>query len=449
MLNTNHPLVAAFAAGPIFVSQDSAPLVQSYLTELVKHADFSKITQGESASANDDGFWFAADDWRARYRPYNIVNGILQIPVKGVLLHNFPYTFYDWATGYEYILRAFQRGCEDFKAGNIKGIAFVCDSPGGHVAGCFDAVDKMSTLKAECGVPVAGFAHESAYSACYAVITVADPGKIWVSKTGGVGSIGVVTGHLDVSGAMEKGGLKYTFIFAGKHKVDGNPYEPLSEDVKARIQARIDELYEVFVSTVARNRGLEEQAVRDTEALCFTATQAVSNKLADKIGSLDDAVSAFAGELSSTSGEEVMSVPQDTAAEQTAAIESALAAANAKAATDQAAAVAAAVAADRERQKAITGCEEAKGRAALANHIALNTEMSVEDAKAMLAAAPTEAAPTANGKSPFETAMEQTPNPEAGAQAGNGDEAKDDADEMFALVSGFGLRGTKPAGSKA
>lgn len=42
----------------------------------------------------------------------------------------------------------------------------------------------------------------------------------------------------------------------------------------------------------------------------------------------------------------------------------------------------------KARIKAITACDEAKGRESLAEHIAFNTSMSADDAKAMLAASP-------------------------------------------------------------
>jgi hypothetical protein len=48
-----------------------------------------------------------------RLRPYIVQNGILLIPVKGVLLHDFPYQLFDYATGYEYIGKAFERGLGD------------------------------------------------------------------------------------------------------------------------------------------------------------------------------------------------------------------------------------------------------------------------------------------------------------------------------------------------
>ena len=74
--------------------------------------------------------------------------------------------------------------------------------------------------------------------------------------------------------------------------------------------------------------------------------------------------------------------------------------------------------AERNRISAIMSCDEAKGRPALANKLALGTSMSAEDAKGILAAAATEtpaAAPVAATANAFENAMNSTPNPGIGA----------------------------------
>ncbi|WP_242137027.1 S49 family peptidase [Sphingomonas sp. TREG-RG-20F-R18-01] len=440
-MKTN-PLMARFAGQEALVEPSQTARFESCLAEAIAHPRY-----GEMASIDGSAdFWTEEGSW---CRPYIVQNGILQIPVKGVLLNNFPYALGDWATGYEYIWEAFKRGCGDYVTGAVRGIALVEDTPGGMVAGCFDTVDKMIALRDQVGVPVAAFAHESAYSAGYAMALVADPGQIYVSRTGGVGSIGVVTSHMSVAGAMEKAGLVFTYISSDPSKVEGNPYQDLSPAAKARIQVRIDELYGIFVAAVARSRGLGESVIReDLKAYCYTATQAVSNGLADKIGSLEDATSAFAGfldDLSDTQGEEAMTTPV-TAVDQ-AAIDTAVATAIAAERAAAADAAATAVAADRERQKAITGHAEAEGRGALASHFALNTSMSVEDAVASLKAAPKESAATPNTTNTgFTAAMDNTPNPEVGANKDGDttvDEARANGDDVLALIGNTGLRGFK------
>lgn len=283
----NSTWLARFANEPALVAPHLRDRFESNLAAL------GAQLQGELVNAKGEGdeFWTELGPYSSkRLRPYIVRDGILLVPVKGVLLNGFPYQLFDLATGYEYIWKAFDRGIED---PDVDGIAFVVDSPGGMVAGNFDLVDHIFEHRGE--KPLRAFAAESAYSAAYSIASAAD--RIIVSRTGGVGSIGVVTSHLDVSKAMDDIGFKVTFIHAGKHKVDGNPYEALPEDVKARIQARVDELYGVFVDTVARNRNLDAVAVRATEALTYTATQAIEIKLADAVGALDAALADFAADI--------------------------------------------------------------------------------------------------------------------------------------------------------
>jgi hypothetical protein len=96
------------------------------------------------------------------------------------------------------------------------------------------------------------------------------------------------------------------------------------------------------------------------------------------------------------------------------------------ASTDTAAAQAEARQAERARIAGITSSDEAKGREKLASHLALNTDLSVDSAKAILAAAPVEkaeppATTTKAGTNPFQQAMDAGKHPNVGADAGTGD----------------------------
>jgi signal peptide peptidase SppA len=423
----HNSLLASFDLQPSLIAVDMKGMFEACLARA--SSILESLEKAEAPAVMADDFWFDASDWRSVYRPYIVKDGVLLIPIKGVLLHDFGYQLGSWATGYTYIWKAFERGLAD---GNVRGIALIIDSPGGHVAGNFDLVDKMFTARGE--KPIRAFAAESAYSAAYSIASAAD--KVIVSRTGGVGSIGVVTFHIDISKAMDASGIKMTFIHAGKHKVDGNAYEALLDDVKDRIQARIDELYGVFVSTVARNRGMDESAVRKTEALTFTATQAKSNGLADEIGSLEDSTAAFAAELFPDEGDDDMSTQDKTAADKAA-----LDTARAEGRTEgekagREAGMTEGATAERARVKAILGSEEAKGREDLASHYAFDTDDAPEKAIAAMAKAPKADAKTKEpkGKEPnrFEKAMGDTPNPVVGSDSEQGSEDPDDVDGIFA-----------------
>ena len=443
-----NPLLARFQDEPTLVDPHRSAWFESCIhgasTELASVQAQARAA-GEVMSDDDENWWGEPGTFQSWLRPYIVRDGVLQIPVKGVLLHDFPYALYNWATGYDYIWRAFERGMSD---GNVRGIALIVDSPGGMVAGCFEMVDKMFAMRGT--KPIAGFAAESAYSAAYATICVVDPGKLYVTRTGGVGSIGVVTSHVDMSAMMDRQGVKVTFIHAGKHKVDGNPYEALPDAVKARIQARIDDLYGVFTASVARNRGLDEQAVRDTEALTFGASDALSNGLADKIGSLDDALADFSASLNPEHGDETMA--DITQAEHETALASARTEAHAAGVTEGAATGRTEGAtAERTRIATILDSEEAKTRPAAARMLAFDTDKDPESARASLSKLPVEAVAAAAAAEPtagapagmFEAGMNGVKQPDISAES----DAESDADaaDPINLARSFGLAGVSTA----
>lgn len=437
----NNPLLSRLNQEELLVDPSRKDWFESCLHGIMSHANSDKFLQSMSdlAANNDDGFWPAPDDWKAQYRPYIVKNGVLQIPVFGVLLNRFSFQVGSWATGYTYILRCFLRGMEDPE---VKGIAFICETPGGVVAGNFELVDKMFEYR---GVkPMMAFAAEYAYSAGYSIASVAD--KISVTRTGGVGSIGVVTAHVDYSSAMEKAGIKVTFIYAGDYKVEGNAYEKLPAGAKARIQARIDKLYAIFTSTVARNRAMDEEKVIATKALTYTGEDAIEVGLADQVGIFEESLGAFTRSLNDNDdgGEEDENMATYTQEQ----FDKAVADARTETAASNTSAVSAArtegMAAAMTRFSAIVNSEEGKKRPKAAMSLATKTSMagvSAEDIVATLADMPEEQAVTepkkpegqqdqgSQQRNHFNDAMSKD-NPNVGggnAEGGDGDGKGDEA----------------------
>jgi signal peptide peptidase SppA len=178
---------------------------------------------------------------------------------------------------------------------SVRGVILDVDSPGGEVGGLFDLVEQINAIRSANAKPLWAVANEGALSAAYAIACAAD--RLYVTRTGEVGSIGVVAVHVDESGADAKAGLAWTFVFAGDRKVDGNAHEPLSERARATIQADVDRLYSEFCGLVAANRGLSPEAVRGTNAAIYRGELAIRAGLADRLGTLDLAIAEMAAEL--------------------------------------------------------------------------------------------------------------------------------------------------------
>lgn len=437
----NAPLLEQITQNALLIDESAADLFRASIEHIVAHEHAASfLGTAVSMASDDEDFWPTTDsDWRSAYRPYVIKDGILQIPVMGVLLNRFPWQLGRWATGYTYIEKALARGLAD---ANVKGFAYIHHSPGGEVAGNFELGDKMFAARSV--KPARSFAADASYSASYSLASAA--GEIVVTRSGGVGSIGVVTAHVDYSEALKQEGIKVTFIFAGKHKVDGNAYEKLPESVKSRIQERINRTYGVFTAAVARNRSMDETAVRATEALTYDASDAIGVGLADRVGSLEDEMVLFSTEVAA--GEDQMAndatdkgIPQATHDQ---AVTAARAEGKAEGVKEGANAATA-------RIKAITTSDAAKTRPNAAMKLALNDKLAAVDADGiveMLADMPEEkaaAVPEGEDKDKakkegegkdkakrnhFDEAMGNGTGVEANGEGGDGDDDKDDAEKM-------------------
>ncbi|MBX3657583.1 MAG: S49 family peptidase [Ramlibacter sp.] len=177
---------------------------------------------------------------------------------------------------------------------DVAAILLDVDSPGGESGGVFDLADRIraaSRIK-----PVWAVANDMAFSAAYALASAAS--RVFVARTGGVGSIGVIAMHIDQSVKDTKDGVRYTAVFAGERKNDLNPHEPISDKAHAVLKAEVDRVYDLFVETVARHRGLDADAVRATEAGLFFGPDAVAAGLADAVGGFDDALDQLTQSLS-------------------------------------------------------------------------------------------------------------------------------------------------------
>lgn len=176
---------------------------------------------------------------------------------------------------------------------SVEGIVLDIDSPGGEAGGVFELGER---IRAADGVkPVWAIASDTAFSAAYAIGCAAS--RLLVSRTGGVGSIGVIAMHVDQTARDAQQGYRYTPITAGDHKNDFSPHEKLGPEAHARLQAEVDRLYSMFVDHVAAMRRLDADAVRATEAGIYFGADAVTSGLADAVGSLDAVLAEFSSFL--------------------------------------------------------------------------------------------------------------------------------------------------------
>ena len=218
-----------------------------------------------------------------------IADGVAIIPVLDTLVNRGAWLdSRSGLTSYEGIAAQLRAAGQDPE---VRSVLLDISSPGGEAAGMAGLADLIRSVRQT--KPVTAFVNDMAASAAYGIASAAN--EIVISPTSIVGSIGVVMLHADRSGELAAQGVKPTLIFAGSHKVDGNPFEPLSDAVRADLQASVDAHYRQFLDTVAQGRGrkLTADMARATEARTFIGLEAISLGLADRIASFDEVLASL------------------------------------------------------------------------------------------------------------------------------------------------------------
>lgn len=372
---------------------------------------------------------------RADRKSFVYQDGFAVIPIHGALLNRFAYSW-GFVTGYQAIRRQLNAALED---DDVKTIIFDVDSPGGAVAGNIELADEIRAsreIKPSLAVVDAVCASAAMPLASAATQVVAIP-------SARIGSIGVYVMHMDVSGAMEKAGVKVSYIEAPEDgmKTSGTPFRALSDSERAEFQASVNKSYDRFVACLTANRGISDSAVRETKGRVFDADEALALGLIDAVRTPSEAVSSFLAELAdddTTEEDEDMNAKTGTVGSTAAAPAAAAPATTTTevASAPSADAIQTAIAADRQRVASIKALPESAKLPKLADQLALSGA-SVEDAKASLTAAigdlpePAAAAPAAgataaapvDGTNHLAAAMGQTEQPNVGAGTGTGQAA--------------------------
>lgn len=169
---------------------------------------------------------------------------------------------------------------------NIKGVLLSVDSPGGAVSPSIEIAYAIKRLKEKKPVVVYAqgtMASGSYYASIWANEIIANPGAM-------VGSIGVIMQGADLSGIMEKVGVKTQVVKAGLYKQIGTPDRQWTDFEVNELNKVIQGTYDMFSKDVADARGLD-YAKRDTyaNAHIFTALQAKTVGLIDALGVKYDA----------------------------------------------------------------------------------------------------------------------------------------------------------------
>lgn len=217
----------------------------------------------------------------------NRAGGIAVIPVFGAIVE-WPHQIdmCEGGTSARQISRAMAEAEAD---DTVDQILMVFGTPGGSVYGVQETGEDIRRVAAK--KTVVGVAQSLAASAGYWLLSQCT--EAYCSPGGEVGSIGVYSGHEDISKAMEMAGVKIELFSAGEYKTEGHPFGPMTDEGKAYQLQRAQDYYRAFTSAVAKGRRVSVDQVRDGmgKGRVLGAKAAMDAGMLDGIATMDEVLS--------------------------------------------------------------------------------------------------------------------------------------------------------------
>lgn len=213
------------------------------------------------------GGWAMRDTWPGQGRDH-----IAQVRIEGTITED------------DELLERLKQIAE---AEAVKGVILTIDSPGGTTAGgeaIYEAVRRIAEKK-----PVAAQVGTLAASAGYMIASATD--HIVARQSSIVGSIGVLVQFPDLTGLMDKVGIKLEEVKSSPLKAEPSPFNPTTDEERAMIRAMIMDSYDWFVGLVTERRPLSRTEVLAlADGSVFTGRQALDRKLVDALGGEEQAI---------------------------------------------------------------------------------------------------------------------------------------------------------------
>lgn len=365
---------------------------------------------------------------------YDVENrdGVAVLHVVGPLFrYANMFTALSGATSYDLLARDFAKAVDD---PNIRSIVLNIDSPGGEAAGVSEFADQIASAR---GIkPIVAYVDGSAASAAYWIASAAD--EIVANDMAVIGSIGVVASVDDTRERDAKAGVKRYEIVSAQSP--DKRLDVATDDGRAKIQALVNSLADIFIDKVAQNRGVDREAVLKNygQGGVLVGQAAVGAGLADRLGSFEGVIAKLQGRVvtgpgrfgaASGGAEKGINMSDKQGAPAASVTEPEVTTASvstnhpevAKAlrAEGEAEGNKSGASAERARVKSILTNEAAADRVELAQHLAFDSDMPADAVVALLAKSPKAAKPAALDR--LDAAMRQEGNATVGADADAGD----------------------------
>ena len=171
----------------------------------------------------------------------------------------------------------------------VKALVLRINTPGGTVTASDVIFRELELFKQDKKIPIVAVMMDVAASGGYYIALAAD--TIVAHPTTVTGSIGVVMLSFNAEGLMQKIGVSANTVKSAERKDMGSPFRTMTPEERAIFQSVIDDLYRQFLLKVMEKRKLPETTARTLgDGRVYTAEQALTNRLIDRVGYMPDAI---------------------------------------------------------------------------------------------------------------------------------------------------------------
>ena len=207
----------------------------------------------------------------SNYGATGLSSHVARLEVSGIILNN--------PARDKALRRAARRGA-------VKALIVEIDSPGGTFVGGEALYNHLRSVAKEKPVVavMAGTATSAAYMAAIGTSRV-------LARNGTVtGSIGVIMQTADITGMLEKLGIKPETVKSSPLKAQPNPIEPFSLAAREATEVVVGDLFAMFVDMVATRRKMDrEKALALSDGRVYSGRKARELGLVDAIGGITEA----------------------------------------------------------------------------------------------------------------------------------------------------------------
>jgi protease IV len=205
------------------------------------------------------------------------VAGVIGAPEESGLLSS--------QVGHRQLISQIRTAAEDER---VKAVVLRIDSPGGGVVASSELHAELTRLR-EADKRLVVSMGTTAASGGYYIAMAGE--KIYANPDTLTGSLGVIVSLLNYDEALDSLGLQQYVYKSGQFKDIGSPAREPSAEEAAIWQALVDEAYQGFVDVIVAGRKLpRDEVLRIADGRIYTGRQALSLKLVDELGNLEEAI---------------------------------------------------------------------------------------------------------------------------------------------------------------